>query len=164
MTENRLRTLLQLYYDGETTPEQERELAAFMTSDAPVAPEFVADREMFRALASARIPDGFDRRLEESVDDMLAKTPRRRLTAWIAGAAACTLLVGTAFEAYKAYDGIGDPVGLPQEMTAREIAENTEMALRKFNNAFGKGMAAIDRSAETTAAATETAFNKLNNI
>lgn len=164
MTENRLRTLLQLYYDGETTPEQERELTDFMTSDAPVGPEFAPDRKMFRALASARIPDGFDRRLEESVDALTSRKPRRRLLAWIAGAAACTLLVGTAFEAYKAYDGIGDPIGQPQEMTARQVAENTEMALRKFNDAFGKGMAAIDRSAETTADATEIAFNKLKNI
>lgn len=157
MTEQELRHLLTLFYRGDSTTAQEQQLADFFASGAPVPPDLEAERAMFAAMADIAIPDGFDERFAEAVDSA-AKPRRRRLLAWISGAAACALLAATGFEAYNAFDGT-EPA--PMAVNAGEVAEQTEMALRKFNDTFTRGLTDLDRATQKTSEATLLAFSKL---
>lgn len=104
-TEATIRQLLERYYQGTTTRDEERRLKAYFAQD-DVPPTLAAEREMFRYLAhEARqtppLPQGLEERLARSIDRWAAEDSRRlhaktlrrpRLWRWTASIAASLLL------------------------------------------------------------------------
>lgn len=92
----KIKQLLDLYYQGVTTPEQERELAEFFSMpDVELPAEMLPDRDLFRTLADAVVPPDLGDSLATAVDTRAAvrhKTlsPLRR---WV-GMAVAVAIVG----------------------------------------------------------------------
>lgn len=77
-----IRKLLQRFYNGETTPSEEQELADFFRDNDDIPEEFRPDQAVFQAMASGmtvtEIPDG----LADSIMDAIDRTEddgRRRV-------------------------------------------------------------------------------------
>jgi hypothetical protein len=95
--------LLQKFYDGATTPEEELMLEGYLL-DGAVDPEFIADQEYFRELRDVRmenisVPDDLEASLIanlESIQNRTIKPSRRWLYSVISTAAAVMLLVSSA--------------------------------------------------------------------
>ena len=69
-----IRELLQRFYNGETTPSEEQELADFFRNNDDIPEEFRPDQAVFQAMASGmtvtEIPDG----LADSIMDAIDRT------------------------------------------------------------------------------------------
>ncbi len=101
---NRIRLLLERYYDGATSPDEERELAGLLDSASPLPADLEPDRAMFKALAEASeadVPESLTRAIMEGVDARIRQTskPRRQrfmaIAATLTAAAAAVMLIIT---------------------------------------------------------------------
>lgn len=95
--QTRLRTLLQRFYDGTSTPEEEREIGRLLLAPECASDEFVEDRALFEALATvpaqAAPPPSLGKALEEKAAQHFRKAALRPAT-WLrrglaAAVAAC---------------------------------------------------------------------------
>lgn len=95
--QTRLRTLLQRFYDGTSTPEEEREIGRLLLAPECASDEFADDRALFEALASepaqAAPPPSLGKALEEKAAQHFRKAALRPAT-WLrrglaAAVAAC---------------------------------------------------------------------------
>lgn len=116
MTEQELKTSLDAFYAGESTPEMEQELTRYFISATNVPDEFRADAAMFCAIHQSRAgstPDSLETRIMNATVNR-RKTNIRHLfpglTASVAAAAAAILIltVGPA-EPTSPYHEVTDP-------------------------------------------------------
>lgn len=107
-TINKIQQLLDRYYNGESTPEEEAELLALLDGNGSLPAHMQADASLFlqmngistqaalqsEAEAMSRLPEGFDERLQATIDRLSQASiqPRRRFT-WMQRAAACASIV-----------------------------------------------------------------------
>jgi len=88
--------LLQKFYEGATTPDEERQLTDYFLHEDTVDERWKDDQQVFRLLHDTQIqvPSGVSERLEEAIMRRGKTTlPRRRaLLYWISSAAAVVLL------------------------------------------------------------------------
>lgn len=96
--EKEIRRLLDLYYSGATTRDEERELSAMLRDAGPLSPDLEREREIFEMLSDDEetpIPASTDRRILDAVEGEIRqsriKIARRRLWLIIGSAAACIL-------------------------------------------------------------------------
>ena len=91
--------LIKKFYEGDTTPDEERLLMDYFLNEEKVDKRWKDDRQVFRLLHDQQIqvPAGVSGRLEEAMMQMVETSPqslplRRPLFYWISGAAAVALL------------------------------------------------------------------------
>jgi hypothetical protein len=90
--------LIKRFYDGVSTPEEERLLSEFFLNEEIVDEHLKNDQQVFRFLndSQIKIPEGVSERLEKSIMQMdvsqKSQTLKRQLHYWISSAAAVTLL------------------------------------------------------------------------
>jgi len=70
----RINTLLQRFYDGDSTPDEEQELETFFASATDLPKELEADRMLFASMSKTKdmdedIPEGLEARLLSKVDE-----------------------------------------------------------------------------------------------
>lgn len=154
--------LVDRFYEGTTTPEEEELLMEVMTrEDLPEALQ--TDAEVFRTLANesqrlaaqeADVPQGFEERLMASIKEQeqkemltLKPAPRakgfsitRRL--WTA-AAACLLLVALA-SPYLLRDDTTADAFAASDITQEEAEMYTAYALSMVSNTMKSGMSELD--------------------
>ena len=158
-TEEYIRQLLERYYQGTTSREEERQLKAYFAQD-DVPPALAAEREMFRYFShNARqmppVPEGLEERLAHSIDQRAAEQRRTRhaplrrthLWQWTAGIAA-SLLLASAIGLHlhtqhnaQPHDTFDDP-----QLAYAEASR----ALRIFDATFDKGEQQMDKAKEAT--------------
>lgn len=106
-----LTRLLDLYYSGESTPEQERRLLDIISeTPSDMLPDDIRRQQpMFRALrqlapdsGAAKMPESVARRLDRYVDSLAASSRRRRtmigmICRWAAGIAAAVAVTVTLY-------------------------------------------------------------------
>lgn len=161
----RIHSLLDRYYGGDTSAEENRELLSLLDRD-DLPEELHADREMARHLATLLPPEDFEKRLSEKIDS-LAALPEEQPTVtrhpwtktWWSVAASVVILVCI---------GIG-LISRPtkqqsMEMTPEEAYAQTEMALQTFAETLNKGYAQMEKADKATATATSKAFKSLESI
>lgn len=161
----RIHSLLDRYYGGETSTEENRELLSLLDRDDLPA-ELHADREMARHLATLLPPDDFEKRLSEKIDSMAAlseERPTAHRQSWtkvwwnVAASVAILVCIGIGL--------ISRPTRQQSmEMTPEEAYAHTEMALQTFAEALNKGYAQMEKADKATAAATSKAFKSLESI
>ena len=161
----RIHSLLDRYYGGETSAEENRELLSLLDRDDLPA-ELHADREMARHLATLLPPDEFEKRLSEKIDSMAAlseEQPAAHCQSWtkawwsVAASVAILVCIGIGL--------ISRPTKQQSmEMTPEEAYAQTEMALQTFADVLNKGYAQLEEADEATASATSKAFKSLENI
>lgn len=101
---NQIKSLLEAYYDGTTTIEQEKLLCDFFASATEIPKEFETDRQLFMSLQTAgncdlSIPDNLECQLISHIDN-LEKAEQINRNKWIKpfiyiSAAACAILLFT---------------------------------------------------------------------
>lgn len=101
---NHIKSLLEAYYDGTTTIEQEKLLCDFFASATNIPAELEADRQLFNSLHSALtneiiVPDNLEDQLITHIDN-LEKAEQNNSRKWIIpftyiSAAACLIALFT---------------------------------------------------------------------
>ncbi|MBR5551322.1 MAG: hypothetical protein IKV83_05325 [Muribaculaceae bacterium] len=101
---NQIKSLLEAYYDGTTTIEQEKLLCDFFASATEIPKEFESDRQLFMSLQTAgncdlSIPNNLESQLISHIDN-LEKAEQINRRKWIKpiiyiSAAACAILLFT---------------------------------------------------------------------
>ena len=90
--------LLKKFYEGDSTPEEERFLTAYFLNEENVDERWKEDRQVFRLLQDTQIqvPESVSKRLEESIMQMESSqkslSRKRTLYYWISSVAATVLL------------------------------------------------------------------------
>lgn len=105
-----IRKLLDRFYLGETTLEEEQMLQEYLSS-ASLPEEFMPDRDLFRALGNASdavpVPEGLNQRILDVIDQQEKKLVRtRRISVFsLSGLAAGLLVVIALYVGYFREDG-----------------------------------------------------------
>lgn len=96
MTSQQVRQLLELYYEGQTTPEQEAALTDYFVTHPNVEADLRVDRRLFLALdRAARLAPPAD--LERRIVDATCGSPRRCMAIILRAAAAVAVLVAVVY-------------------------------------------------------------------
>jgi hypothetical protein len=169
MKEEKLKKLLEKYYNGQTTDEDETLLKDFFRNQK--AQGFEADKELFSALSDLEIipepSSDFDKRIYSAIRSLDSKkrikTFSRHYISIIGIAAAFLLLIGSYFLfIYKA--GPKDTFSDPQIAYAetikilREVSDKFNkgkaelLPLTRMDNATRLGLEELDRSADVISA------------
>ena len=147
MNADEIRSLLEKFYDGLTTEQEEQELRRMMNGQ-PLPPELQEEQAFFsRCHAQVDVPQGLEERLSRQIDkwNMVEKNAVRRSRRigmrWFTGVAACMLVVFGAVLLYQAKTD--------REEFARRQAEQEEMrkayaeahrGLQLFSKYLNKGL------------------------
>lgn len=148
MESNELKKLVERFYEGQTT-EQEEQLLQHYFLDGDVSPEWAVEQQLFKQLyqADVSVPEYLERHLSQQIDswnkiEKLSERKARTFTLrWIVGVAAGLLLlfsVGLLVHSQQKEDEIAaqrEIVNNPQDAYAE-----TEKALLKFSNTINKGL------------------------
>ena len=104
MEENKLKELLDKYYDGDTSPEEELELKTYFSGNN-VLPGYEAEKEIFSYYSGMEkiiVPSAdFEMRIIKSVDDLerikLKNNNRKRYITLFSAAATILIMIGSWF-------------------------------------------------------------------
>ena len=141
--------LLKTFYDGVSTPEEERFLMEYFLNEETVDQCWKNDQQVFRLLydSQIKIPEGVSERLEKSIIQMSAsrkfQTQKRSLYYWISSAAAVALLcIGLFFATRqpsppKMADTFSNPkeAALVAELTLTFMSIQMNKGLNKVSDA-----------------------------
>lgn len=138
--QTRLRTLLQRFYDGTSTPEEEREIGRLLHSPECASDKFAEDRVLFEALAAmdaqATPPPALGEALEEKTARHFRQPGSRAviLLRWGIAAAVAACMAGIVLMWPPHRNGISSADG-PQltakaEQTVQEVNTTEETVLR----------------------------------
>jgi len=151
--ENKIEQLLNGFYTGDTTPEEEALLSEYLKSEN-LDESRHTDRDIFNALydtADIPLPECIAERLETAIDKHIAETSapigKKRLYAVISGAAAVVLLcVGLFFftEKQSQTNFIADTYSDP-----KEAALAAEQALLFVSNKLNQGLSPLEKVTES---------------
>ena len=154
--ENKIEQLLNAFYNGDTTPEEEAMLSEFLNSEN-LDKERFTDRDIFNALndnSDISLPEGITERLESAIDKHIADTSAykrkkisiNRLYIAISSAAAVVLLcIGLFFVSEKPTQSnyIADTYSDP-----KEAALAAEKALLLVSNKLNQGLSPLEKVTE----------------
>ena len=155
--ENKIEQLLNAYYSGDITPEEEVLLSEYLNSEN-LDESRHTDRDIFNALydtADIPLPEGIAERLETAIDKHIAETSAsigkkisfNRLYVTISSAAAIVLLfVGLFIFAEKQFktNYIADTFSDPEE-----AALVAEQALLYVSNKLNQGLSPLEKVTES---------------
>ncbi len=145
--EEKIKQLLEAFYNGDTSSEEEALLLKFFNSE-DIDEEWYTDRDLFNVLhdpSNIQLPEGISERLENAIDKHIAETnpqksssKTRTLFIRITSAAAVILLcIGLFFttDKHTKSNMIADTYTDPEE--AAMVAEQTLMLVSaKLNQGF----------------------------
>lgn len=176
MDKDRIKGLLEHFFNGTTTQEEETLLMQYFTQEENVPEEWKAEQLMFRQLAETRhtlppVPQGLEERLSRLIDrqesedeqsdpDSLPNKEKRRIPLhrwWTIGAAASLLLAGS----------IGLKMMQPSEeeiLTPERAYAETERALQLFAHTLDKGVKQMAAAQQATLRMQENINKTLNQI
>ena len=140
---NHIETLLERYYDAQTSEAEERMLKDFFLHEE-VPTHLQAEKEMFLQLQASKVPEGLEERLSQSIDRWGKKHRTLRLQ-WIGSIAASLLLLFGAGWYLQDDTSRKDTCATPEEAYAE-----AQKALVMFSTALNKGMKQMDALHETT--------------
>lgn len=141
MDAHKIKILLERFYDGQTTEEEENILRNYFDSDE-VASELETEKAFFNQLP---MTDGLEQRLSNHIDELAKKEKPARQTSirWIAGIAASVLLIVSA----GLYFGTNRPDPFYQDTydTPEEAYATTEKAITLLATNVNKGLKSIEQ-------------------
>lgn len=141
MDAHKIKILLERFYDGQTTEEEENILRNYFDSDE-VASELETEKAFFNQLP---MTDGLEQRLSNHIDELAKKEKPARQTSirWIAGIAASMLLLISA----GLYFGTNRPDPFYQDTydTPEEAYATTEKAITLLATNVNKGLKSIEQ-------------------
>lgn len=151
-----IRSLLDRYYAGESTLDEERRLRQLL-ADAPA--EFDADRRMLQALdTDVKAPEALRKAVMGRIAVESSKRTRRpwRTALPYAAAVALLLAVGLPFALHK------EPAR--QQLTDEQMRQEAIAAISLLTKTVRKGCQAVEMAETQTARAQQKLENTLNTI
>lgn len=152
--------LLDCFYDGTTTPDEERYLMSVLTGD-DVPEHLKADAEVFRALDEVAIlqqevpelPEGMEQRLMERIQQEeaaalvipLKSTPRIQHRWWAVAAACLMIAILSVPQQFK--QSVNDELCATSEISQQEAEEYADFALAMISSHLKAGMQELDEVA-----------------
>lgn len=172
MNTDRIKELLERYYDARSTKAEEEELKRFFR-EGEVPPYLKAEKEMFLQLQAEGddipVPEGLEERLSAAIDHWdtrerrtlkIQKRHRIHRLQWIGSIAASALIV-LSFGWYL-YDPA--PVRKDTCATPEEAYMEAQRALAQFSIALNKGMKQMETLHSTTERVEKNIQKQLNKI
>lgn len=154
----KIRELIRLYYAGESTPEQERELERLLRETPDLPSDLQEERELFAAMADARLEERMEATISRlEAEENQLKAPLRRRLLWIPAAAACAAII------FVAVNHSGDTPTSPQ-LTPEETQLLAENSLRLLANTMHHGSSEAVRAADDIHESTQKALETLKNF
>lgn len=145
-----IKNLLEKYYEGKTSLEEEKFLAEFFAREN-IPDEFRADREVFLTFSESSnteiLDEDFDREIMDLIHKETVKVPGKQRILYYASAIAAgfTLLIGTYFLLIEDRIPFGNKTTF--EMVAVQdpdmALEETRKALYMISEVFNKGTAEL---------------------
>jgi hypothetical protein len=137
MDTKRIDLLLQRYYEGQSSLEEEKELISFF-SEHDVPEHLILDKACFLAQKEIQltVPSNLGSTLEQNIDQWDQSSKKNRILSWSKwslGIAACTLAV---FMAVKPI--FTETTSLSPE--EKILCQQANDALYKFSSLFNKGL------------------------
>ena len=137
---DQLRQMLERFYRGETTLEEEKELQAYFSS-TKVAEEFIPDKDLFQSFKSgeetAAVPEDLNQKIIASIDRAEEKAVRtRRISLFSLSGLAAGLLILIAV--YLFFLRNGDPVTFLA--TNQQWSDTYEDPIEAYESAKGAMM------------------------
>ena len=153
-----IRKLLDRFYLGETTLEEEQILQEYFSS-ASIPEELIPDRDLFKSLGNASdsvaVPEGLNKKILDVIDQQEKKVVRtRRISVFsLSGLAAGLLMVIALYVGYFRDDGptryaMTDTYENPQD--AYEEARNTLAYVSVKLNTGTSGLEHVKQASKTT--------------
>lgn len=141
MNTHEIKALLNRFYDGQTSEDEERALQRYFESDE-VAPELLEEKNFFNQLF---VPGGLEERLSSHIDRLARseQTVRHARFRWIAGIAASILLligVGIYFGNNRSEPFYQDTYSSPEE-----AYPTAERAISLLAHNVNKGFKHVER-------------------
>lgn len=134
MESHKIETLLDKYFDGETTLAQERELHDYFSSQ-DVAQHLEQYRSMFGYFVKER---------EQRFDGTLPLQPgKRKVVAWLSVAASVVVLLGVGTFAYQNLGSQSAPEDLGTYDNPELAMKETQKALDLLSGHFNKGVESV---------------------
>lgn len=172
--EVKIRQLLERYYLGETSVEEEGVLIDYFTNCSDIPEDLEGDAEIFRLMSDAKneffeaelkrtelaIPEGMDERLKASIEK-LENPPKIGFYRWKHAIAACVVLAVTFL--------IGNNLlfGTPDEFVYKDTCKTPEEAAMQMNRALSMlnaktcaGLEEVERSHTSSAKALDKNISK----
>lgn len=148
---NDIKILLDKFYRGETSRDEEKKLALFFTQES-LPDEFSADKKVFLALneCTVEIPRETSRKIESLIDsfeESPAKKPVKRLQIkhWAIAAAASLLLILGIGHFYKNQQK-EQPLLTDTYNSPDDAYRATMDALQLFSENFAKGAKPVEKA------------------
>lgn len=180
-----IKKLIEAFYNGEASHEEEKILLEYFSSDN-VAEELLDEKEIFMAAFEVEqtdepIPSGLEQRLTNLIDDLdrkeqvAAKKQRKnvRLITWVwtSGVAACLailLSLGIHFNKNGNTTGTTDSIAQINELSEEDLhkMKEAEKALMMLSSNYNKGINQLNAASEGLNKTNEIlnkALNKKNN-
>lgn len=176
MNVDKIKILLERYYDGQTSEMEEKELKRFFLEEKHVPDSLKEDKEFFIGLLQVaepkELPFGWEERLDGLIDewdvceqkktDRALKNARIIRLKWISGVAACVLLLVSTNLSMRLFS---EPMVLCDTYTTPEEAyEETEKALKMFSVNLNKGLAQMKVMHDATEKIQDYVNKQLNNL
>ena len=150
MDYNNIKKLLDLYFEGETTLEQEKSLNLYFQQEDihPELQKFQALFQFFRLEQSQQLDQSFDERLLQQLENLEAESerPKLRILPYLARiAAVITICLGSwwAYELSSTEVVAEEPQAIDwskyEPKTEQEAYEITKMALLTASSKLNKG-------------------------
>ena len=152
MNANKIKTLLDRFYDGQTTEAEEQELKDFFGS-GHVPAEMAEEQAFFQQLHTRMlpIPDGMEQRLNRQIDgwNTIEKKSARKARIismrWTIGVAASIMLI---FSIALFVNSRTDMNNFAKQQDTydnpKDAYAETQRALMKFSKSINKGLAKVD--------------------
>ena len=176
MNVDKIKILLERYYDGQTSEMEEKELKRFFLEEKHVPDSLKEEKEFFigllQVVAPKELPFGWEERLgglidewdvcEQKKTDRALKYARTIRLKWISGVAACILLLVSINLCMRLFS---EPMVLCDTYaTPEEAYEEAEKALLMFSTNLNKGVAQIKVMHETTEKIQDNVNKQLRNL
>ncbi|MDO5664211.1 MAG: hypothetical protein Q4G63_03005 [Bacteroidia bacterium] len=152
MNTTNIKNLLEKFYRGETSPEEEKALADFLLRDN-IPDEFLSDKKLFRALneTSVEVPLESSRAIELFIDSFEEKELSERKTKtlnikyWIIGAAASLALI-FGVKLFQENQQIESTLFTDTYNDPNDAYRATMDALQLFSKNFSKGVESVEKA------------------
>ena len=134
MESHKIESLLDKYFDGETTLAQERELQDYFSS-----PDVAQHLEQYRSMFGY-----FAKEKDQRFDGTLPLEPRKRnVVAWLSVAASIAVLFGVGTFAYNNLESQAAPEELGTYDNPELAMKETQKALDLLSGHFNKGVESV---------------------
>jgi len=151
MNDKDIQLLLNAFYDGGATEEEERLLKEFFSSDN-LPEHWIYEQKIFNALLDTSgipVPDNLEDRLEAKIDEHIEQAKRfsiRRVFYWTASVAAIGLLCIGLFIKEGHTPGSFSPQIADTYQNPEEAAIAAQRALMLMSANINKGIAQLDNA------------------